>query len=322
MTRWLLGGAALVVALLAALWLPRTQVAASAAGNAEAAIPMPAAGPATSSSLLERWRHSSQRGSEVDGTLSFDANGQLRVDADLRRLLDYALTLQGEFSIDEIRALLLHWVTERHGDSRAALVAEQFERYLALKQAEAGLAGIVDLDQRLAALIALREQHFGADADAMFGDDEAYAAHTLQRLAIQRDASLSDQERASALHELDSTRSRQAREADRTSMSAVTAAEQERQAAAGLLSAEQLHRERTALWGQEAAGRLATLDAERAAWDTRIASYSAARDRLAADASLSPAARQDAIASLLQQRFNANERRRIASLEAVGALGK
>lgn len=256
----------------------------------------------------------------MDGELAFHDDGRLRIDLGLRRLFDYALSLQGEFSLAEIRQLLHHWVESRHDGAVADAVLAQFERYLALKQDEAQLAGISDLDERLAALMDLREQHFGADADALFGDDEAYAIHTLQRLALLRDRTLSADQRAAALAELDARRPEAERVAERDSLSAVIAAEHERQLAEHTVSPEQAQEERAALWGEEAAERLAALDAERAAWDARLADYAAARQRVLGDPRLSAAARESALAALRQRGFSEAEQRRIASLEAIGAL--
>jgi lipase chaperone LimK len=336
------GSAALVVALLG-LWLLASRVQLSstdpapAVANTTPAPAMPTSAATTLSppvavehehpvpptplaQLLERWQASSQRGSAIDGELSFHDDGRLRVDLGLRRLFDYALSLQGEFSLAEIRQLLHHWISASHDAGIADAVLAQFERYLALKQDEAQLAGISDLNERLAALMDLREQHFGADADALFGDDEAYAIHTLQRLALLRDRSLSADQRAAALAELDARRPEAERVAERDSLSAVIAAEHERQLAEQAVAPEQVQEERAALWGEDAAARLAALDAERAAWDARLADYAAARQRVLGDLRLSAAAREAALAALRQRGFSDAEQRRIASLEAIGAL--
>ena len=339
------GSAALGVALLLGLWLLASRIDPGAPAPSPAAAPGTAAAPSTAppaatiwptpaaavppehpvpatplAPLLERWQASSQRGSAIDGELSFDDDGRLHVDLGLRRLFDYALSLQGEFSLGEIRQLLHHWVATRHDGAVADAVLAQFERYLALKQDEARLAGISDLGERLAALIDLREQHFGADADALFGDDEAYAIHTLQRLTLLRDASLSAEARAAALAELDARRPQAERAAERDSLSAVLAAEHERQLAEQAVPPEQVQEERAALWGADAAERLAALDAERAAWDARLADYAAARQRVLGDPRLNAAGREAALAALRQRGFSDAEQRRIASLEAIGAL--
>ena len=96
--------------------------------------------------------------------------------------------------------------------------------------------------------------------------------------------------------------------------------EQTRQLDASNLTEGERAAEREALWGTEAAGRLAQLDRERARWDERIEQYLLARSRIDANRGLSTAARAQAIAALRAQQFNAAEQRRIASLEAIGQL--
>ncbi|GIX35715.1 MAG: hypothetical protein KatS3mg126_1494 [Lysobacteraceae bacterium] len=133
--------------------------------------------------LLARWRGSSLGGSEVDGVITLDAEGRPLPDAGLRRRFDYALALLGEFSLGEIRALVGHWARQAHGDAVAAEVLRLFDRYLALKQAESRIDPGLDPALRLERLARLRRDHFGAAAEAMFGEEEALARETLARLA-------------------------------------------------------------------------------------------------------------------------------------------
>jgi lipase chaperone LimK len=139
----------------------------------------------------------------------------------------------------------------------------------------------------------------------------------LKRMAIANDKKLNPEEKAELLAELDVAENYSARtEAD----TAALVTEQTRQLDAANLTEAQRTTEREALWGKEAAGRLAQLDQERAQWDLRIEQYLLARSRIDANRSLSATARAQAIAALRAQQFNAAEQRRIASLEAIGQL--
>ena len=89
---------------------------------------------------------------------------------------------------------------------------------------------------------------------------------------------------------------------------------------AGRTIASLVRDEREALFGAEAAARLAQADAEIAAWDARVRAYVQARDAIRADGRLDAAARDRAIATLQARSFDAAELRRIASLEAIGQL--
>ena len=338
------GGALLGVAALAALWwslvdygrlpapAPQTpHPARTTDPPAAGASPAPAAGhsppgshgsvhPDLVAGLLERWQHSSLRGSEFDGELGFDEFGRLQADAGLRRLFDYLLTLQGEFTLDEIRALLAHRVLAEHGAGIADELTALFDRYLALKQAEATVAGIEDPAERLARLAELRRQWFGAAAEAMFGDEEAHTAYTLARLALLHDRSLDPGQRAEALEALQQQRDPSRRAGESLALTPSLLAEHEALLQTQQLDPAQRAAERSALWGEAAAQRLAELDAAEADWQARLAAYASARERLMADVSLDAARREMLLRELLVQGFSEAEQRRVASLQAIGAL--
>jgi lipase chaperone LimK len=334
-----LGSAALAAALLAS-WLalrtaaptpaPMEAAARPKAPAADARRPEPvrtasapmrrAAEIAPLEALRARLQRSSLRGVVPDGELSFDATGRLRADAGLLRMFDHFLSLTGEFSEAEIAALLLDHVRRRAGEDAAVQVADAFGRYLALRHELAAAELSPDLAQRLEQLQAARRRWFGAAAAAMFGAEEAEIAYTLSRQALLQDATLSDAERAASLAQLEAQRPAPARGAERSATAAALAEEQTRQFEQ--LGVDQATRaaERLALWGPEAAQRLAALDGERAAWQRRLDDYAAARDQLLADPRLGAAARGRALAELRAARFDAQERLRIEALDAIGAL--
>ena len=263
---------------------------------------------------------SSLRGTEVDGHVSFDANGQVVLEPGLRRLFDYYLSLIGERDPDQIRQLLADHLLGRYGANRAQMVLKYFDRYVAYQQrlAETKIGDAVDPQERLAKAMALRRELLGdAMAMAFFAEEEALAALTLKRMAIASDASLTADQKSALLAQLDRSEGHTAR-AEADTASAV--ADQERRFAQADASASQRAAEREALWGKGAAQRLARLDEERARWDARIEQYLFARSRIDADRSLSPAARAQALAALRARHFDAAEQRRVASLEAIGQL--
>lgn len=283
---------------------------------------MSGARPAASiASLRARLAASSLRGAQVDGEVAFDALGRVHADAGLRHLFDHFLSLSGEFTPDEITELLLAHVREAHGDQAALEVAEWFDRYVGLRAELAGANLPHDLGQRLALLHDARLRWLGADAaQAMFGEEEAQVAHTLARRAVMEDPALDAAAREAALRELETRRPRAARAAEREATAAVLAEEQTRQLERFGAGAAERYAERSALWGEEAARRLASLDAQRAGWDRRVADYVAARERVRADGALDEAARARALQALLAARFDTRERLRIEALEGVGAL--
>lgn len=263
---------------------------------------------------------SSLRGTEVDGGVSFDANGRVVLESGLRRLFDYYLSLIGERDPSQIRQLLADHLLGRYDAHQAQSVLVYFDRYVAYQQrlAETQIGGAVDPQERLAKAMALRRELLGDEmATAFFAEEEALAVLTLKRMAIASDASLTADRKSELLAELDRGAGHTAR-ADADAASAV--ADQERRFEQRHASASERAAEREALWGKPAAKRLARLDEERARWDARIEQYLFARSRIDADRSLSPAARAQALATLRARHFDAAEQRRVASLEAIGQL--
>jgi lipase chaperone LimK len=265
----------------------------------------------------------SLQGTLPDGEVTLDAHGRILPTPGLRRLFDYFLSSIGELDVAAIRALLLAHVRGQHGDTIARDVGEAFDRYVdyqrALSDAEPGLGS--DLDARLAFAKRLRRKFFDAvSADAYFGEEEAYAEYTLQRMRIAGDASLDDAERASRLQALEHTLSAEQRAGQQQASTAVIAEEQSRQFDAINASPGERHAERSALFGEEAAHRLAELDRQRSAWDQRTAAYQQARNAIQLDSRYSAIQRERMIGELRARSFDGNEARRVSALESIGKL--
>ena len=263
---------------------------------------------------------SSLRGTEVDGGISLDENGEILVDLSMRRLFDYYLSLIGERDLVQIRILLKDQLLTKHSQINTEKALRYFDRYTDYLSALAALniGGLNKPEDRLQQVTSLRKKMLGeAMSLAFFAEEEALATLTLKRMAIANDKKLGVDEKAKLLAELDAAANYSARtEAD----TAALITEQNRQLEALKLTDAQRAAEREALWGKEAAARLGQLDHERARWDARIEQYLLARSRIDANSALSPNARAQAIAALRAQQFNAAEQRRIASLEAIGQL--
>ena len=275
---------------------------------------------ATLAALRERLRHSSLRGSEADGEIALGADGQLRLDAELLRRFDYYLSLSGEFSLAEIRRLLEADLRDGHGHAVADAALAAFDRYLGLRDALASAHLPDDPGQRLALLQRLQEAWFGTDAAALFGEENAALADTIARRAMQNDPELGDAERAEQLAELDARRSPFERESRQEADAARLVEEQTRQFEQLDMDDAARHAERAALWGEEAAERLAALDQQRADWDQRLGDYAAARQRILDNTALDGAARQRALIRLRESGFDASEQLRVEALERAGAL--
>lgn len=270
--------------------------------------------------LRARFSQSGLRGSSPDGALHLDTAGRVIPDADLRRLFEWYLALTGEFELSDIRSLFAADQRDAYGEAAAADALALFDRYLGLRNASVRIDGRLDSRAYLDALIALRRQWFGDDADAMFGAEETAQAYSLDLLAVRMNPTLDSAERAARLAEIQARQPSEELEARTQFTDTELASEQTRQLDALAADAATRHAERSELFGDDAATRLATLDAERAAWQQRIDDYVRARDALRNDTTLDPASRTTQLAALRERSFAEHERRRIDALDAIGAL--
>lgn len=266
---------------------------------------------------------SSLRGAEIDGEVRLDAAGRLVPDLGLRRLFDQLLSLRGELDPGSIRRLLADLVSQRHGETVAREVLAVYDRYVAYLAAvaDARLGAIADLRERHARARALRREHLGESlAAAFFAADEALAEHTLARIEIARDRSLDAEARAARLAALDAEAPAAIREARRDATLADLLAEQERQFDALEIDPDTRTAERAALFGVDAAARLAAVDAAEAAWQRRLADYARVTAPIRSDGRLDAAGRAAALEAELARRFDDAEQRRVRSLEAAGLI--
>lgn len=264
--------------------------------------------------VLARLAESSLRGTQPDGGVRFGSDGRLIVDVDLRRQIEWWLSLLGEMPLAEIRSLFEQALSNAHPPAQVASALAFFDRWIDyLAAADANLPD-GSTAQRLDALSALRGQWFGADADTLFGEEERYTRNVLARQEVLRNRSLSAQEREQQLTELDADLSPEQRAVRAEAIDPLLASEQTSQFDALGVPPAQRQAERAALFGAEAAERLAQLDAERAAWDARVAAVRAQQRAWAKDEHLDPVQREALLQGLLDGGFSDNEQRRIRAL--------
>lgn len=274
-----------------------------------------------------RDRPHSLRGTRTDGGLVTDADGHFVPTLDARRLFDYFLTATGEISNDTLRTRIQQEIARRLQPAAAREATALLDRYLVYRErvrtlATAAVPDDGDLDIRLATLMALRREVLGPDAaEAFFSDEEADARRLLEARRIEADPSLSAEERAAHVeaifHDAEAELPADVREARAAARLATTlrGAEAEIRARGGDDAEVAAVRER--LVGPAAAERLAELDRQRSAWQTRVDAFRAARDRIQRDPSLTPDARTTAVSRLLDESFTAPERRRIEALDRL-----
>lgn len=258
-----------------------------------------------------------------DGELA-SGTGELKLSPELLRRFDYYLSAIGERSLADIQAAIERDLVRELKPADAARAKQILAQYLAFKRALAdvkqdrALAGqtLDAMRARLATIRQMRSRFFTpVETQALFGDDDTLADLALDRLAIQRDASLNLAQKQARLTELEARLSPQQRAEREAPVQHQTLAAQVDAARARGASDADVQALRAAAVGNEAAERLATLDREEAAWKARIHDYLAERGRVLANPQLAPADRDAALARLRDARFDAQEQLRLPAYE-------
>ncbi|MBW8807882.1 MAG: hypothetical protein JF591_03420, partial [Lysobacter sp.] len=268
----------------------------------------------------------SLRDTEVDGALSLDARGRPVPDRELRRLFDYFLARSGEQSPEAIRSALLghlqvHSPALGLRSEALATVLAWFDAYVALERDSVAIAQReTEPAAAMARVRALRRERLGqALADSWYAQEERDYDRADARRKLWADRSLDPAERARRLAELDADLDPQQRELQARSAQLDVAMQQSREFERNRTDAGTRFAQREALYGRDAAQRLAELDQRKAQWNDRVRSYAAQRQRVLADLDLSDAQRQQRLSGLMQG-FDPNERPRVDALTRNGML--
>lgn len=262
-------------------------------------------------------------GTQPDGAVAA-GNGELLLNPELLQRFDYYLAAVGERSIADIRAEIERDLQRELKPEAAARAKQILARYLDFKQAlvqlerTPGISGqtVEAIRDRLAAIKAVRSRYFTPlEMEALFGPSDAQASLALERLAIQQNNTLSAEQKAASLAQLDARLTpEQRREREAPVQHLLLAAKVDAAKAQGANEA-QIQQLRVDTVGEAAAQRLAALDREEADWHQRINAYLAERARLLANTQLAEVDRQAAVAQLRQQRFSELEQRRLGAYE-------
>ena len=258
----------------------------------------------------------SLQGTRPDGAVRVAPDDSVVVDEQLIGLFDYYLSTVGEKSLDQVRAQIERELDRTLQPPAAAAAKRVLARYFAYKQAlgaleaKQGLAGrdAASLQRRLAALATLRARFFNRqEIAAFFGREDAANQEALARLRIREDVSLTPQQKQERLAALEASLPRAERAAREAPLKIGRVQEEaERMRAAGA-DDDAIFRMRAEAFGADAAGRLAEVDREEAAWKQRIDAYLAQRRGLQDEA---------AVAALRSRMFSEDEQRRLAVYES------
>lgn len=316
---------------IASVGTAKASVTPPAATFAETRQTSPGASPAPFSTAQRHdtqrlLKNGSLRDTEPDGDVSVGFGGHLKPDMALRRLFDYYLVLLGETDLSSIRTLLHDDLLRRRLDPPLIdEVMASFDRYTRYQQAAVALANQpgLSMEQQLTQVTALRRQMLGDEtAEAFYGDEQRRQQQSLQRLAIQSDASLSHAEKARRLQALDAALPAAEQESQTQVSLGTTVQEQTDAFDAAQTDADTRHAERAQLFGDAAADRLQQLDRSRAQWQARLDAYTQQSQAIQANSTLTSAQQQTALQQLLTSSFHGGEQVQVQAMQSSGLLGK
>ncbi|MGP4845124.1 lipase secretion chaperone [Marinobacter sp. 1Y8] len=152
----------------------------------------------------------SLEGTEIDGQLRADANGDLIVDLEVKDFFDYFLNTVGQVPAEEALNAIQSMARNNLPDSAAKQAMALLDSYLEYKREALALSQarldpsrqfdpkyqVAQLRQALADLKAVRRNTMSPDAvDAFFGLEEAYGEYTVASIEIQQREDLSPEAR-------------------------------------------------------------------------------------------------------------------------------
>lgn len=268
-------------------------------------------------------------GTTVDGVFRLDANGNLLISEDIRRIFDYFLAAAGEeplrTSVERLRAYIAAELPANAREQALVLLNQYLDYKRELVLLERDLPQMANLDalrQREAAVQALRARIFDSETQqAFFAREEAYNQFTLQRLAILQNSQLDDAGKAAAVDQLRNSLHAEMQDTVLPQLQNELRQQTARLQAAGA-KPEQIRQLRQQLVGAEATQRLEVLDQQRQTWKKRIAQYSTEKAAIENNPGMSASDKRAAIAQLAAENFDEREQLRLEAAEQLATQNK
>jgi len=245
----------------------------------------------------------SLRGTQRDGQLHADENGNLIIEHGIRDLFDYYLTTLGEHDMDTIRQQLLALFNHELPATAALQATQLLDAYLQYRVRSGDLQQQYPAlnDSNIATVVtdyfaqrdALRHELFEPDTvDAFFSADKASEQEALPKLQ-----QLTNEKTPTATDAENQERYSQYRTAIHT---------------AKTTGRDEL---RMQLFGRDATDRLIALDQRRSDWSSRVASYREQKRQLLATLAQAGIDPSTQLQQLQQSQFNKHEILRVQALD-------
>ena len=212
----------------------------------------------------------SYQGSQPDGAIHLDTNGNVIVDKDLKRLFDYYLSAIGELPLDQMRKYLQQFAGEQLNSIQLQQLLMYFDQYHNyLNKADIFTQNIDDdlsLLDKMNLLSEFRTDVLGIEmAESFFADEQEY----IEFVMTEKNSNEWTQQQQEWLHA----------ENQATKFQDVVLENRVFNNSENIDSVE-IYKYRVEKYGQETANRLSQLDQQRAQWQTVVDDYFLQRQQI------------------------------------------
>jgi lipase chaperone LimK len=278
----------------------------------------------------------SLRGIYFDRDLAIDEAGNIRVSSDIKDIFDFFFSAIEEEDLKVVLGRINEFIDfklEEPARTQAKAILDEYVAYKsdlldlevafsekigAFTDPEAGKQFSADylnlVAERMDAVEELRAQHLSSDVhEAFYQEREQYDHYMLEKLQINTDSALTQEQKEQAQMQLDAGMPEEfiSSRRDANPVQEVRSALDR----IDTIDADQRYQARAEIVGKPAAARLSELDQARSEWNMRYQSYSLQRDAVLANDGLSAETQQAELIHMRERLFNETERVRVSALD-------
>lgn len=270
-------------------------------------------------------------GTEIDGELLADAQGNLIIGIGIKDFFDYFFSVVGQRSVEDVIAEVERQIRARLPAAAASQALQIMQDYIAYQEQmsalmQSPLLPAAQQDYRYYAdtmaatfeqLKQLRRQYFSPDlVDAFFGLEEAYGEYAVRTLQIQADDALGDEEKVERIRALESLLPEQMVNAERLAMARAAAADEARSLFEAGESADKVRDALATQFDTATTEEIYRFYESERRWQQRMTTYLSEVAQLQ-QSRLAPADLDQARAALQGKHFAVDELARVAAEEAI-----
>ena len=267
-------------------------------------------------------RVASLRGTQVDGRLRLDANGDLLITPDIRLMFDYFLSALGEEDMEQIKGRIAAYLSEQLPEGAAVQGWELFERYMALRDAMESIPAHDGSPASVRSAIrqrnAMQQSYLGVEmADAFYGLDIAYDNYMIERQSLMEDEGLTDDQRQRRLDALMQELPEPMQEMFVETRKPKMLEQQVQTLRESGASEAEVRALREVTFGVVAADRFERLEQQRSQWQKRYEDYRQQREVLLSSGGLAEADQERLLGDLRERLFSEQELARVRALDRI-----